>query len=101
MNGKYILKVSPSFYEDLNDVILYIMLNLNNSISAKNFIIKLEKEINKRLQNPVIYVKYKTNKNEVYYRINVGNYSVFYTVEGNIMILGRIIYSRREFENLL
>lgn len=101
MNGKYILKASPSFYEDLNDVILYIILNLNNSIAAKNLVRELEKEINKRLQNPVIYVKYKTNKQEIYYKINIGNYSVFYTVEGNIMLLGRIIYSRRDFENLL
>lgn len=101
MSGKYILKAAPSFYKDLNDIISYIGLQLKNPIAAKNLVYEIEKAINIRLQNPAIYEKYKWGEKDIYYKINVRNYSIFYIVKDNNMILGRIIYSRRNFNDLL
>ena len=40
-------------------------------------------------------------RNKTYYKIRVKNYIIFYTVKDNEMIIGRVLYLRRDFDNIL
>lgn len=103
MDKKYNIKYLPLFYDDLDKIIDYIRYELANEIATDNFVNELEKEIHKRAYNPDSYEKYlsiKERKN-TYYKIYVKNYTVFYTVKDNTMEIRRILYSRRNFDNLL
>lgn len=103
MDKKYNIKYLPLFYDDLDKITDYIRYELANEIAADNFVNELEKEIHQRAYNPDSYEKYlsiKERKN-TYYKIYVRNYTVFYTVKDNIMEVRRILYSRRNFDNLL
>ena len=63
----------------------------------------VEQAIFKRLDNPLIYAPYSSNKTRKhqYYRINVGNYSIFYVVIDDVMEVRRILYSRRNIDELI
>lgn len=103
MDKKYNIKYLPLFYDDLDKITDYIRYELANKIAADNFVNELEKEIHQRAYNPDSYEKYlsiKERKN-TYYKIYVRNYTIFYTVKDNIMEVRRILYSRRNFDNLL
>lgn len=103
MEKKYKLKYLPLFYNDLNEITDYIIYKLKNGIAANNLVNEIEKEINKRALNPIVYEKYITFKKRknTYYRIYVKNYTVFYTVKDNIMEVRRILYSLRDFDKLI
>ena len=101
MNNNFTLRYSVIFYEDFNKIISYINDELKNKIAANNLINVVEKEINNRLQNPLGYEKYNTKAGNVYYRIYIKNYIVFYTVTDNVMEVRRITYSKRDLEKLI
>ena len=101
MENNFVLSYSPQFYIDFELILFYIRYILQNDISANRLLIKVEREIKIRGQNPLGYKKYKTNKNTIYYRIYINNYIIFYTINNNIMEVRRIIYNKRNFENLL
>ena len=103
MEKKYKIKYLPLFYNDLDQITDYIMYKLNNEIAANNFVNELENEINKRAYNPDDYEKYTSirKRQHIYYKIYIKNYIVFYTVKDNIMEVRRILYSKRNFENLI
>ena len=57
----------------------------------------------KKSENPERFEKYegiKKRKN-IYYRIYVKNYTIFYTVKDNTIFVRRILYSRRNFDKLI
>lgn len=103
MNKQYQILYLPLFYEDLMKIIKYIKVKLKNPIAAKHLIIEIEKAITDRAYNPNDYEKYNSNKKrkDTYYRIYVKNYTIFYTLQGNIMNVRRILYSRRNFKNII
>lgn len=101
MKNKFELKYSPEFYNDFYAINLYIKYKLKNPIASDNLIKKVKKEIKRRLENPKDFEQYKTKKGNVYYRIYINNYIIFYTITNNIMEIRRIIYSRRNFEKLI
>ena len=101
MKNNFSLKYSVSFYEDFDQIISYIKDELENVIVANNLIDAVEKAINKRLQNPLDYEKYNTKDGNIYYRIYIKNYMVFYTVTDNVMEIRRITYSKRNLEKLI
>lgn len=101
MSNKFELRYSLTFYNDLENIILYIKYELKNEIAANNLLDKVEKEINDRLKNPLAYEEYRTNEGYVYYRIYVKNYIIFYTVFNNAMEVRRIIYNKRSFQKLI
>ena len=69
-------------------------------MAAYNLLKKVEKEIKNRLKNPLGYEKFISNAGNAYYRIYVNNYIVFYTVSEDIMEVRRIIYSKRNLNDL-
>lgn len=101
MKSKFNLKFSISFYNDLDNITSYIKYKLNNIIAADNLIKKVEKEIENRVKNPLAYERYKTKEGNIYYRIYIKNYMVFYTVCENTMEIRRIIYNKRDLEKLI
>lgn len=101
MENSFTLKYSLTFYEDFEKIISYIRDDLENYIAANNLIDTVEKEIYNRLLNPLGYEKYITKAGNVYYRIYVKNYIIFYTVTNTVMEIRRITYSKRNVKNLI
>jgi toxin ParE1/3/4 len=97
------LRYSPLFYDDLDRITNYILLDLKNETATKAFIYDIETAIKKRLENPLqaaIYPSMHRRKYE-YRRILVGNYLIFYVVIERIMIVRRLLYGRRDLDKIL
>ena len=100
---QYTIKYTATFISQFNNILKYFMNKLNNKIAAENFYAEVVSKIEKRSQNPEGYEKYmsKRKRKYAYYRIYVKNYTVFYTVKDEVMEIRRILYSRRNFDNLI
>lgn len=106
--NKYSLRYLPLFYEDLTDIIDYISIDLKNPDVANKLLDHLENAIQERLPNAESFEKYKSVKQRpyAYYRIYVGNYTIFYIVipentNSRIMEVQRILYNGRDRDHLL
>lgn len=101
--NEYEIKYLPTFIAQLNNILYYIKYELNNKIAADNFYKKVLKEIEARSISPASYEVFRVSKKENvnYYKIRVNNYTIFYTVKGNIMEIRRIYYSKRDFDKLI
>ena len=75
----------------------YISDVLMNPIAANRFVDEIEQAILKESQNPGITEEYRAKRNldRHYYKIKVGNYFIFYTIENSVMTVCRLIYTRR------
>ena len=100
---KYKLSFLPLFEADLIEITDYISNNLNNPEVALRLVDDIEIEINRRLEIPLAFAPYPTSKNRPYpyYRINIRNFSVFYVVIGDTMEVRRVLYAKRNIDNLL
>lgn len=97
------LRYSPLFYDDLDRITNYILLDLKNEIAAKTFIDDVEMAIRKRLESPLqaaVYPSMRQRKYE-YRRILVGNYLIFYVVIEHTMVVRRLLYGRRDLDKIL
>lgn len=104
MGGKwYDISISPQFIEDMNNIKDYIAYDLNNPLAADNLKYEVKKAIEKRRFFAEAYKRYYSRYEPgiPFYRIQVKNYTVFYTVEGNTVEVRRIFYSRRDIENYI
>lgn len=101
MNNNFQLQYSPTFYEDFTKIIFYIRYELKNNIAAHNLINLVETEIIKRSQNPLGYEQFKTKRNNIFYKIFIKNFIVFYTISDITMEIRRIVYNKRDYKNLL
>ena len=101
--GKYTLRYLPLAEQDLSEIVNYIQNNLENPIAAENTLSKIEAAILERFESPESFAVWQSKKQRPYpYRkINVGNYTVWYVVIDHIMEVRRILYSRRDEENLI
>ncbi|WP_311479633.1 type II toxin-antitoxin system RelE/ParE family toxin [uncultured Anaerococcus sp.] len=99
----YRLRFLPLFAEDLLEITTYITSNLQNPEAANILVNEIEDAIDKRLENPFIFAPYNSRKPRInpYYRIYVKNYTIFYVVIDDIMEVRRILYSKRDFDNIL
>ena len=63
----------------------------------------IELAIVKRLEMPLSFAPYQSSKikNHPYYRINVRNFSIFYVIIDNTMEVRRILYSKRNIDELI
>ena len=101
--GEYTLRYLPLAEQDLSEIVNYIQNNLENPIAAENTLSKIEAAILERLESPESFAVWQSKKQRPYpYRkINVGNYTVWYVVIDHIMEVRRILYSRRDEENVI
>lgn len=103
MNKEYTITYLPLFYKDMDKITKYIAKKLKNRISADNLISEVKQKIEKRAYNPNSYEKYSSSskRKNTYYRLYVKNYIVFYIVKDNVMEVRRILYNKRNFNNLI
>lgn len=101
MTTDFELQFSNSFYTDFADIISYIQIELKNTVAAENLIEKVDIEINKRLKNPKDFQVFFTPNNNEYYRIYINNYVIFYTIKDKTMTVRRMIYYKRNYDELL
>lgn len=99
----YKLRYLPLFYEDMSEAVNYITNELKNPNAAYKLIDLTEDAILKRLKNPLIYqpIYSKKNREYLYYRININNFTVLYVVIDDVMEVRRFLYSRRDFDSLI
>ena len=101
--NKYTIKYLPSFKEELDEILYYITFILKNKKAAERLLNKVHEVIEQRSENPEIYEMYKNKINMKYswYRVYIGNFTIFYTIKNNIMEITHIIYSKRNFDHLI
>lgn len=100
---KYSLRILPLFEDDLNDIVDYIVFNLNNPSAAQNLVDSVEEAIIKRLAFPESFERYRSLKERKYpyYRIYVSNFIVYYVVIDDVMEVRRIIYNKKKIASEL
>ncbi|MBK0347683.1 type II toxin-antitoxin system RelE/ParE family toxin [Aerococcaceae bacterium zg-ZJ1578] len=100
---KYKLTFLPIFEDDLSEVVTYVSQTLQNPRAAYQLVNDIEHAIQKRLAYPMIFPPIKSSKfrKYPYYRINVRNFSVYYVVINDVMEIRRLVYSKRNIDDLL
>ncbi len=101
----YNVQFLPIAQNDLLDIARYISSELGSTEAAIRLTEKIIKRTDVLGEFPYscpVYMPIRQMRNE-YRKLRVDNYLVFYTVnekEKNVTVM-RIIYARRDFENLL
>ena len=104
MDGKrYKLRILPLFEEDLNRIVDHIIFQLQNSIAAESLLDAVQEAIEERLPFAESFEPYHSARERryPYYRIAVKNYTIFYVVIDDVMEVRRILYSGRNWRNIL
>lgn len=99
---QYNLRYLPLFWDDLNDAVTYISRVLKNPQAAERLLNNVEAGILKHLENPTFAAVYKGNRDRQTpcYWFAVGNYMVFYVVEGDMMEVRRFLYGARDLTKM-
>lgn len=102
-NKKYKLRFLPLFANDLTEIVEYISFTLKNPTAAERLVDDVEQAINNRSFCAESFEPFYSSKERKhpYYKISVRNFTVFYVVIGNVMEVRRILYNRRDFNNLI
>lgn len=97
------LRYSSLFYDDLDNITDYILLELKNELAATALINTVEAAIKHRLRDPLHAAIYRSTKarKHSYRRIHVGNYLIFYVVIENTMVVRRMLYGHRDLDRFL
>ena len=102
-NKKYELRFLPLFENDLTEIVEYISFTLKTPTAAERLVDDVERAINNRLFCAESFEPFYSAKETKYpyYKISVRNFTVFYVVIDNVMEVRRILYNRRDFNNLI
>ena len=100
---KYKLVFLPTFEEDMNQAVDYIALTLNNPDAADRLLEDVLHAIHERLKCPEAFEPWKSEKvrDQVYYRIYVRRYTVFYVVYDDVMEVRRFLYTPSNWKRKL
>lgn len=103
MGDKYSLRYLPKYEEDLNQIVDYIVYELHSPDSAIKLIDKIENAVLERLNCPLSFEPFQSNRKRKYpyYKIYVNSFVVYYVVIKDVMEVRRILYKRRDAENLI
>ena len=99
----YKLQFLSLFEEDLNKIVDYISLQLQNPKAALELVDEVHEAILSRLPSAESFEVYPSRKERPldYYRIYVQNYIIFYVVDDEVMEVRRILHGRRDWKNQL
>lgn len=99
----YNIAYLPSFDKEFEEILYYILYKLKNRKAAEELIQNVEQQIQIRSISPEGFEKYVSKKKRQYdwYRIYVGNFTVFYSIQNDTMIVAHILYSKRNIEEFL
>lgn len=103
LSKHYKLRYLSLFEHDLIEAANYIANVLKNPDAAYRLIDKVETAILERVKNPTSFEPYRSMKprRDTYYRIYVGNYTVYYVVIEDVMEVRRLAYTGRNIERIL
>ena len=103
MQKRYKLQYLPIFWDDLAQAAFYIRDVLGNPAAASRLLDQVEEGVLAHLENPTAAAVYKTSRNRPlpYYWFPVGNYMVFYVVDGDVMEVRRFAYGARDLTKVL
>ena len=99
----YKIKVSPKALNDLEEIKNYIENTLQNPTAAKNTvkkIIETYESLNLFPERGIPVQKYVPFLTD-YRFVLANNYSIFYRIENQNVLVVRILYSKRDFLNIL
>lgn len=99
----YKVELSPQAVEDLKEIKSYIEDELQNPTAAKNTILKIietYESLSISANSGILVQKYVSFETD-YRFILANNYSIFYRIEDKTIKVVRILYSRRDFVNIL
>lgn len=101
--NKYTIKYTDTFVKQFNNILRYFIYKLQNKIAAENFYDEVIKEIERRNEYPDIFEKYNSRRKRknIYYRIYVKNYTIFYIVKDNVMEVRLILSNKKNFDKLI
>ena len=95
----YTVKYLETFRRELDEAADYIAFELENVTAADKLLADVEAAIKRTATAPMVTKPYGTDTatGDVYYRIGVRNFSIFYVVIGSVMEVRWFRYSRRLF----
>lgn len=101
--GRYRLQYLPVFWDDLSSAALYVRDVLGNPQAAERLLDQVELGILEHLENPTAAAVYRTTRERPlpYYWFAVGNYMVFYVVDGDVMEVRRFAYVARDLTKVV
>jgi addiction module RelE/StbE family toxin len=93
----------PLALDDLKSIVRYITHELEAPKAAENLILKIDKEVQKIIENPFrCHIYFSPEKLKYDYRVlHINNYSLFYVVEKEKVVIHRVIYSKRNIMQIL
>ncbi len=102
-NKQYEIKYFPTFINQFNEILYYIVHNLENKDAADKLYKEVVKQIEKRSKFPTVFEIFKNtkDKNINWYKLRAKNFTIFYMVRNNSMEIKRIYYSKRNFNKLI
>lgn len=102
MQGEYKISYLDQARLDVDDILDYLLDELNNPTAAEHFADELDAKLANLMQHPFIGALYKWNhKFDYEYRqLFIGNYTAFYVVLDKAVEMHRVVYSARNMEEL-
>ncbi|MDR2884274.1 MAG: type II toxin-antitoxin system RelE/ParE family toxin [Deferribacteraceae bacterium] len=102
-NRKYSVKFTPIAMSDLDDIYMYIAVQLNNEISADGIINKIKGKVKQLEDFPLSapLVQDYILQCKGYRMLVVDKYRIFYEVDDNLVIIMRILYGSRDYTEIL
>lgn len=103
MSKKYSLRYLPLFADDLVKAHDYIAHKLKNQKAAQDLVAATEQAILDRLPYAESFEQFHSQKTRanLYFRIDVENYVVYYVVIGSVMEVRRFLYGGQDRSRLL
>lgn len=100
---RYEIRVLPLFVDELTQILNYIAFRLQNPRAADDLERAVYDAIVERSSCAEAFEPYhsKLERKHVFYRIYVKNYTIFYTVIGDVMEVQSIFYNKRNIDMLL
>ena len=101
----YKLDYLPLALQDMVDIAKYISQDLGNPIAAEKLVDEMIEAADKLVDFPYLYAIHQLVKplNYEYRKLIINNYIMFYRVDekNKQVTISRVIYARREYENIL
>ena len=90
--------VTKAAEADFDEVISYIVVSLGNPRAATALADDYESALKQISDNPFLFHCFKDSEgnNTVYRRYNIRNFSLFFRLEDNRVIICRFLYARRD-----
>jgi len=97
------VQITPTAHNDLKEIHAYITDEFKNPQAAINVVSRITKRLRSLFSFPAMGAPLSSIINvETDYRFLVcGNYTVFYRYDSNFVNVIRVLYSKRDFVNIL